>query len=440
MMRHTLPLLAGIAGLCAPAAASAQDEGLDLRAEARVLVDSYDNGYRAGGPDGETTLYLRTVLNATYTTPRIELGATLWDARVYGDEAATPITANDANALELVQAYVAVRLSDQVRVVGGRQMFDLGSNRLFASPNYRNAPNAYTGLRLEWDGGHAGKGTAFYVLPQDRLPSDKAGVQDNDVAWDRESFDLAIWGGIYERPIGKGLRVEAYLFGLDERDNARRQTRNRHLLTPGLRLFRKPVTSKWDGELELALQWGTIRASTAATAPERDVEAWTGHAEIGYSFDAAWKPRLAVLGDLATGDDPATAEFERFDPLYGPRRGDWNPTGTYGPFGRSNIRSLGLKLEARPTARTDLFVTWREVWLDSAADAFSFTRLTSPAGAAGRDGGAQIDSRFRWWLVPDTLRLELGGSVLMKGRFFDAFPTVPAGNTTFGYSALHLTL
>lgn len=133
---------------------------------------------------------------------------------------------------------------------------------------------------------------------------------------------------------------------------------------------------KLDGEIEVAGQFGDIRASTAAAAPVLDVQAWTSHAELGFTYAAAWRPRVAVLADLATGDDAATPGYERFDPLYGPRRGDWNPTGTYGPFGRSNIRSV---------------------------------------------------------------RMELGGAVLMKGRFFDAFPTVPQGDTTFGYSALNIS-
>lgn len=436
-MKTLATLCAGLA-LLAPAMTHAQEaeDGFDLSAEARVLVESYDSGFRAGGPDSETTLFLRTRIDAAWRRGPLELGATLYDARAYGDDMATPISASDVDALELVQLYAALDVSESVRVTAGRQLFDLGSGRLLSNPGYRNAPNAFTGLRAEWNGGDAGTATIFYVLPQDRQPSSKADVVANHVSWDRESFDLELWGGIFARPIGAGLNAEVYVFGLDERDNARRQTRNRHLLTPGLRLFRKPARGKLDGEIEVAGQFGDIRTSTALAAPQVDVEAWTGHAEIGFSPDLGWRPRAALLADLATGDDATTPGYERFDPLYGPRRGDWGPTGTYGPLGRANVRSVGLKLEAKPSSRMDMFATWREVWLDSATDAFSFTRLTSATGAAGRDGGAQLEARLRWWVVPDTLRLELGGAVLMKGRFFDAFPTVPDGDTTFGYSAL----
>lgn len=439
-MKHVFILLAGFSFL-APVCASAEDtDGLDVSAEARILVDSYDNGFRINAPDSETIIYVRTRVDVAWRKGPIELGGTLLDSRVYGDDLATPISSNDSNALEPIQLYAALQASDKVRVIAGRQMFDLGSNRLFAHAAYRNAHNAFNGLRLEWNGGDAGEATAFYVLPQEREPSDKADVVANKVVLDRESFDLAIWGGIYARPLAGGLIGEIYFFGLNERDNDRRQTRDRRLLTPGVRLFRKPAKGKWDGEIEIAAQFGSIGASRAANAPRVDVEAWTAHAELGYTLATGWRPRVSVLADWATGDDASTPEFERFDPLYGPRRADWNPTGDYGPFGRANIRSVGAKVEAKPSSRIDLFATWREVWLDSATDAFSFTRLTSATGAAGRDGGAHLEARARWWAMPDQLRLEIGGAILMKGPFFDAFPTLPQGNTIFAYTALTLSI
>lgn len=437
----TAALCPALAFTLTPVAAQADEtgDGLTLSGDTRVLVEAFDNGFRAGGPEADQVLFVRTQLYAAWKQGDVEIGAELLDGRAYGDDLATPITANEVNALELVQAYVAIDVADQWRVVAGRQIFDLGSKRLFANPGYRNAPNAFTGLRAEWDGGDAGKATLFYMLPQDRLPSDKPSVVANDVAFDRESFDLAIWGGIVARPLPGKITAEFYVYGLDERDNARRATRNRHLITPGFRVLRKPAKQAWDFELEVAGQFGTVRRSTAATAPVQDVAAWTAHAEAGYTIDSPIKPRLSALADWATGDDTGSGKYERFDPLYGPRRGDWNPTGTYGPLGRANIRSLGLKLEAKPARGVDAFVTWRKLWLDSASDAFSFTRLTSATGSAGRNAGSQVETRLRWWILPDRLQLELGGAVLLKGPFFDAFPTVPAGNTTFGYSALTIS-
>lgn len=439
-MKHVALLLAG-ASLLAPVCAKAEEaEGLDLSAEARILVDSYDNGFRINAPDSETIVYVRTRVDVAWRKGAIELGGTLLDSRVYGDDLRTPISSNDSNALEPVQIYAALQVSDKVKVIAGRQMFDLGSNRLLAHAAYRNAHNAFTGIRLEWNGADAGTATAFYVLPQEREPSDKADVVANKVVLDRESFDLALWGGIYARPFAGGFIGEVYLFGLNERDNDRRQTRDRRLLTPGVRLFRKPAKGAWDGEIEIAAQFGDLRASRAANAPRVDIEAWTAHAELGYTVSTGWRLRISALADLATGDDASTPEFERFDPLYGPRRADWNPTGDYGPFGRANIRSVGGKVEAKPSSRIDLFATWRQVWLDSATDAFSFTRLTSPTGAAGRDGGAQVEARARWWAMPDRLRVETGGAILVKGPFFEAFSALPQGNTVFAYTALTLSM
>ena len=214
-MTKALALMAGVAALCCPTFAMAQDEtadGLNLEAETRVMVEAYDNGFRANAPASDEVLYVRTRIAAAWKHGPVELGGELYDARAYWDDAATPITASEVNALELVQLYAAVDLSQQVRVTVGRQMFDLGSKRLVANPGYRNAPNAYTGIRAQWDGGDAGEGTVFYVLPQDRWPADKPSIVANDVAWDRESFDLALWGGIYTRPLAGKISGEVYFY------------------------------------------------------------------------------------------------------------------------------------------------------------------------------------------------------------------------------------
>src|SRR3546814_2161136 len=71
-------------------------------------------------------------------------------------------------------------------------------------------------------------------------------------------------------------------------------------------------------------QFGRARTGTAATAPEQDVSAYFVHAEIGHQFDIAWKPRVSIEYDRASGDR-AGGGFGRFDSLYGVRRPDYGP-------------------------------------------------------------------------------------------------------------------
>lgn len=51
--------------------------------------------------------------------------------------------------------------------------------------------------------------------------------------------------------------------------------------------------------------------------------------------------------------------------------------------------------------------------------------------------GTQLEWRARRWLVPDRLRIELGGANLAKDRFLETAPNAPhTGNTRFLYADL----
>src|SRR3546814_15342833 len=112
---------------------------------------------------------------------------------------------------------------------------------------------------------------------------------------------------------------------------------NRHIFTPGFRVFSDPEPGHADYELEAAYQFGDIRASSTADAAKLDVSAYFVHAEVGYQFKAPWSPRVSVEYDLASGDKRGR-NYGRFDSIYGQRRSDFGPTGIYGRLGRNNIR------------------------------------------------------------------------------------------------------
>src|SRR3546814_3720685 len=110
---------------------------------------------------------------------------------------------------------------------------DLGSRRLVGQNNFRNTTNAFAGGRLQFNGRDKEALTLFYTLPLQRLPDDKESILDNEVKWDRESFDLVFWGGFLNKPniIGKSS-LDLYFLALDEDDSDTRLTRNRHIFTP----------------------------------------------------------------------------------------------------------------------------------------------------------------------------------------------------------------
>lgn len=404
----------------------------------RVRYGAIDGQVRSGINAKDEIVAIRTTLLAEYRAGPIRVGAELYDSRVYGGDVRSGLTPNDVNVLEPVQAYVAADLGaalgrgSKTSLQIGRFMLNLGSRRLVAADDYRNTTNGYTGLRADYRGADGTQAVLIYTLPQVRLPDDPQSVLDNRHKFDRESFDLQLWGGLVSRPrVIAGATMELGYFGLAERDSPTRPTRNRNLHNVSARLMREPKPGKADFEIEGIYQLGTVRSSLAANAPELDVSAWFFHADAGYSFPGPLKARLSVEYDYASGDR-AGGSYGRFDTLFGMRRADLAPAGLYSAIGRTNISTPGVRLEMAPTPSIDGFITYRAMWLAERTDVFSTTAVRDARGRSGSFAGHQLDGRIRWWLMPKRLRAELNAVWLAKERFLEAAPNAPrTGNTRY---------
>ena len=421
-----------IAGTLLASAAPATAQRLQVSGTERIRVEAIDGQARAGFDRSDQLLNFRTTLLATYDPGPIKLVAELWDSRVYNSDRSTPISTGEVNALEFVQAYAAVPLRPGRQVSGsiqlGRFLLNLGSRRLVAADDYRNTTNGYTGARLDLKGGRW-SGTAIYTLPQQRRPDDLDALLANRVAPDREGFDLVLWGGVASRSHAWGpVTVEGSFFHLGERDRPGRPTRDRSLDTAAMRIIRDPAPGRFDGELEAIAQRGTVSISLATTAARQAVRAWFVHADAGYTFAAGWRPRVSVEYDHASGDAPG-GRYGRFDPLFGMRRADFAPAGLYNAIARTNIVSPGLRVEAVPDKRTDLFLAYKPMWLASRSDAFATTGVRDATGRSGRFAGHQLDGRIRHKLF-ESLTLEADAVLLARGRFLRDAPNAPPGRWT----------
>jgi Alginate export len=454
MRQSTLPPPSALVRACAAALAlstpqiaaaqeSAESAKLKISGSVRLRAETIDGQPRAGFNASDDLFNLRTRVLGEYDAGGVRFGAEFYDSRVDLEEAGTPVSTNEVNTAELVQAYVAADIdapwSGRTSLQAGRFTLNLGSRRLVAADEYRNTTNGYTGLRADLRGARGASATLIYVLPQVRLPDDVVDVRAGRTQFDREDDDLQLFGGVYTRPaLAEKTILQATYFGLRERDHNDEQTRDRELDTIGLRAYREPAAGAFDFDLEGFAQSGSISANATPNAARLDVSAWFAHAELGWRWDAPWRPRLAAAIDTASGDEPG-GDYQRFDTLYGMRRGELAPSGLYNAVGRANVLAPGLRIEVAPNARLDAFFAWRGLWLAEATDAFSTSGVRDASGASGDFAGSQFDARLRYWLAPERLRVEANLVYLDKGGFLRSAPNVSSSEDAV-YTALDLTV
>lgn len=414
-------------------------DGLSVSGGIRARVEGIDGQFRPGKAEDDVMFSLKTTLAVEYDGGPFRVGGELWDARAYGEDDNSSAGTTEVNAMELVQAYVGLDFKTgakgEAKLTAGRFTLNVGSRRLVARQQFRNSTNAYTGVNFVWKGGNGDQLIALWSMPQQRLPDDTQGIQDNKVKWDRESTDLQLWGAHFTKAGVLGGVVELYGFGLDERDSPDVLTRNRHLFTPGMRFYRKPKAGRFDYDVEGAYQLGSTRLTTSTSdMKDVDVSAYMIHAEAGTTFKGGWQPRLSLDFDVASGDKAGSKTYNRFDTLYGARRFDFGPTALYGAVGRSNLLSGGVRAEAKPDKKSDMMFMYRALWLASRTDSFASTSVRDASGNSGAFAGNQFEARYRRTLVPNVLHFDTGVAYLAKGRFLKDAPNAPqTGDTKYGY-------
>lgn len=420
---------------------------LSVSGSIRPRYETLANTFYAGRQGDDEFLSVQTLLRAEAHPGDFAFGVELLDNRRLAGNGGGNAPA-EIDALEPVQAYLAWRPRDflingaNLDLTLGRFTMDLGSRRLIARAQYRSILQSFDGAHITWTTADKLKVTAFYASPTTRVPSDAPSALDNEASLNEE-LDRVHFGGIhFEVPLPMSTLGEVYLLDLDESDASDAPTRNRDLSTLGVRWRRLTSKGDFDFDLEYASQAGTVRAtSNPADVTDLDHDAAMLHAEAGFTFDAPWSPRLALQLDRATGDkSPSDLSSERFDPLFGDRSFEFGPTMLYGAIYRANLFSPGLRLEVKPDKESDAYVMLRGIRLDEARDSFANSSVRDASGASGRDVGAQIEGRYRRWLVRDSLRLSVGAAALLDGDFLKNAPNATGqGDTLYGFTDLTWT-
>jgi hypothetical protein len=424
----------------APAAAIESNHTLRWSGTQRARYSRLLNQFRPGFSGDDQAMVLRTVLRAELDLPRFEVVGELQDARAYLTDEQSTVSTSLVNTFGLLQAYVEIDggAGKRPELRLGRFLLELGSGRLVAAEPYRDVARNHTGGVAHWTFGEQSEVWAFAVLPVIIEPADRESLLENDFERDDQTGDTKFHGTIFRRPqLPFDSTAEAYAYFFDERDDPGvRETRDRDLTTAGFRLFRDPTPGRWDFETENIWQSGHAHSTTnPGDVSDLDVEARFNHLQIGYTLERPWLPRITGEYEYASGEaDAADGRWQRFDPLFGNRRTDLAPTSIYNALGRENIDKLGVRVAITPNSRTDAFAAYRVVRLAEARDIFATTGIRDPSGASGRDGGRQLDVRFRRRFNGDSLRLDTGATLLWEGNFMQNAPNATGeGDSTFFY-------
>lgn len=422
---------------------------LRISGSIRPRYESLTNTFVAGQTGSEELLSLRTRLRAEFDAGPLTLTAELQDARWLDGDAGSRAP-GQTDALELVQAFASWTWKDAVlpgatlKTDLGRFTMDVGSRRLVARSNFGNVLQGFDGVRAVWKGAaepgsSAPQITLLAVSPTRREPSDMPSLTDNEVALNSAAEGIRFLGAHAQTPGPFGAVAEVYAFDLDERDRTSAPSRNRDLVTVGARLAKAAAPGDWDFDVELAHQTGSMRASTSALdTVDLDHEASMLHLEGGFSFLAPLSTRISLLYDFASGDkSPTDNKSGRFDPLFGDRSFELGPTSIWGLVARGNLSSAGVQLEIEPDEMSDVLVMLRQIDLAEARDVFASTGVVDASGASGRQVGQQLEVRYRRWLAEDSVRLAIGGALLIEGDFLKSAPNATGkGNAVYGYSEI----
>lgn len=409
-------------------------EWLSISGSLRVRWEGIEGQFRAANrlDDQDNVIVSRLLVRARADFDPLILTIEGQDSRQYHGDRGSALGTSTVNTVEVLEANIGLRLGEMAggthQVKAGRITFNLGSRRLVARNRYRNTINAFTGVHWEWKDDQQ-KLTAFWTFPVRRRPTRIGRLVDNDIYTDEEDADVNFFGVHYEVQDNEGYVVEVYGFGLLE---DQRGSRRRNLGTFGGRLMKKKKVGHFDWQAESAIQLG--RSAIGGGGPRFDHFANFMHLSAGYTFDCAWTPRVRLAFDYASGDEDSTdRDNNRFDTLFGARRFEYGPTGIYGAIARNNLLSPDLRVEFKPAKKVACFVATRAFWLASDEDAFVAAGVIDRTGNSGQFVGQQVETRVRWDVVKNSVRIETGVAYLFDGDFQREAPGGQGTDTLYGY-------
>ena len=286
-------------------------------------------------------------------------------SKTLGDGDATGLTnpetnANNAEGMDVEQAHVGWRSGnlfsslgeDAIDISVGAQDYHMGDGFLIQDGNFDYENGTY------WLAPHqAFRQSAMIRVNTKPLRGDLFFLQT-----DESQGSTKLYGVNLEYTNDKLGSVEGVFLNFGDSDFSSRE---------GMNVFRLRYQGNPVGLEGLSLS-AAYTLENGGDNVDIDANAW--HAEIAYtSSSLPWNPTLTYRYVHFSGDDPATADYEGYDPLFYAPAGDWGTwyigeiTGTYYIFNSDENVNM-LHLRTNPTEKLSAGVIFYTYELDQATE------------------------------------------------------------------------
>ncbi|MCZ7635883.1 MAG: alginate export family protein [Verrucomicrobia bacterium] len=386
------------------------DFGLNVRSRYEHL-DNF-NILHYGAAEDDDVLLLRTRLSADYRlSAQAHTFVEFQDARYW----LSKLTLEDFgrsssyyDEFDLRQAYFEWQRigASPLGVKLGRQIMSYGDRRVFAPAEWGNVGNYW------WDGAKLCYDTD--AIQVDAFYAQRVLSEPKDWNLDHWPYHVA---AIYARLRRLPVALDGfYVLKHDWSGNLHGETgtgnETRH--TFGL-LSERPAGQGWD--------YGCFAAGQLGEYGRDAIRAFGVIGRGGYTFPAAWKPRVGLEVNYASGDhDPDDGVAGTFDGIFGAMD---LPYGWMNVVSWKNLEDYALTVSVQPAKPLRLGVEYHGFRLAQARDAWYWVNgrpeRRDATGHAGQELGQEVDVIGRWQ-VNKGIELLVGYARFFAGAFVRSTP------------------
>ncbi|MDZ4742799.1 MAG: alginate export family protein [Verrucomicrobiota bacterium] len=331
----------------------------------------------------------------------------------------------------------------------GRQELNYGDQRLVGAFDWNNIGRVFDGLRMHFEQ-EKWNIEGFAVLPVNMRIGD----------WNEPETQDRFFGVYYTAKYLESQQTDVYAFFRNKTDanagfptggytretplspNSVPGSQAGNYVTIGTRgKSTKGKLGPWDYSYEANLQVGTIVNNAAgtsvpnATTRRRDLLAYAGYMQGGYTFTHPMNPRIALGYDFASGDESFTSgtgnSFQNLFPT------NHKFYGYMDLFAWRNLHNPHANFSISPVAKLNLSLDYHAFFLANTNDywyrANGYTPVRTGANrlVADRFVGQEIDLVAKY-SVTKWMKTEIGYSYFLSGSYLS--DTGPGNNADFFYT------